>query len=85
MKCTFFIDFICLWLSSFYLAKGAVNINFSNMPCDNCTFTVCFQTGEWLISQLLLFSTLVVKIDIFSFKTDGESMVQLSLDVLGKK
>ena len=32
---------------------GRINI-FPNMSSENCTFTVSFKTGKWLISQLLL-------------------------------
>ena len=39
---------------------------FPNTSSENCTFTVCFETGKWLISQLLLFS---------HFKRDGESTI----------
>ena len=43
---------------------------FPNTSNENCTFTVCFETGKWLISQQLLFSRL---------KTDGESTIVTKL------
>ena len=36
------------------------------MSTENCTVNVCFETGKWVISQLLLF---------FGLKTDGESII----------
>ena len=38
---------------------------FPNPTSENCTFTVYFEIGKWLISQLLLLSPLVLKIAIF--------------------
>ena len=37
---------------------------FPNTSRENCSFTVCFKTRKLLISQLLLFSPLLMKIAI---------------------
>ena len=39
---------------------------FPNTSSENCTFSVYFETGKWLNSQLLLF---------FRLETDDESTI----------
>ena len=52
--------------ASFAFPHLIQNILFPNTSSENCIFIVCFETGKWLISQLLLFSRL---------KTDGKSTI----------
>ena len=55
---------------------------FPNTSSNNCTFTFWFKAEKCLISQLLLFSSLVEKIGIF--RQNRLVKVQLLLDVFGK-
>ena len=58
------------------------HVIFPNKFSDNCTFTVCFETGKWLYSPRV---RKIASCEDSHFHVSKQTMnVQFSLDVLGK-